>query len=178
MKLVHRDTSGRLPTSSFDLVDDAGHVLGFAQLSHRPSGNADLPPEAGNNIYYEVSEAHRGRGHGKVLLRLVLIEVRRIGLPHVSRMTTPPRATSWRAPAGYWWASSWPELGSCTGCLKSRWGRRALQAGTGDQAHRARPGAVDAADRLGGACSARHVGGRQTVHPGGAGAAPGFERLG
>jgi len=94
MKLVHRDTSGRLPTSSFDLVDDAGHVLGFAQLSHRPSGNADLPPEAGNNIYYEVSEAHRGRGHGKVLLRLVRIEVRRIGLPHVRLTVKDDNPTS------------------------------------------------------------------------------------
>ena len=35
MKLVHRGTPGRLPTSSFDLVDDAGDVLGFAQLRHR-----------------------------------------------------------------------------------------------------------------------------------------------
>ena len=35
---------------------------------HRPSCNADLPPEAANHIYYQIAEAHRGRGSGKALL--------------------------------------------------------------------------------------------------------------
>jgi predicted acetyltransferase len=67
MHLVLRDTSGPLPTSSFNLVGDAGEVIGFAQLRHRPSCNDDLPPEASNNIYYEIAETHRGQGHGKAL---------------------------------------------------------------------------------------------------------------
>jgi predicted acetyltransferase len=83
VKLIHRYTSGRLPTSSFDLVDDDGRVLGFCQVRHRPSCNAALPSEAGNNIYYEIEEAHRGRGYGKALMGLALTEARRIGLEKV-----------------------------------------------------------------------------------------------
>jgi predicted acetyltransferase len=74
LALVHRDTSGPLPTSTFDLVNDAGEVVGFAQIRHRPSASADLPPEAGNHVYYQVAEAHRGRGYGKALMGLTLAE--------------------------------------------------------------------------------------------------------
>jgi predicted acetyltransferase len=80
MKLVHRIIEGPLPRSDYDLVNDDGEVLGFAQLRHRPSHSDDLPPGAGNHIYDEIAEAHRGRGYGKVLLRQVLDEARRIGL--------------------------------------------------------------------------------------------------
>jgi predicted acetyltransferase len=83
MRLVHRGTSGPLPTSSFSLVGDDSDVLGHAQLRHRPSCATDLPPTAANHVYLEVSPAHRGKGHGRVLLGLVLIEARRIGLEHV-----------------------------------------------------------------------------------------------
>jgi predicted acetyltransferase len=83
MKLAHRSTSGRLPTSTFDLVDDTGDVLGFCQVRHRPSCNSDLPPEAGNHIYYEIAEMHRGQGYGKMILALALVEAKRIGLDKV-----------------------------------------------------------------------------------------------
>jgi predicted acetyltransferase len=94
MQLVHRNTSGRLPTSSFDFVNDAGEVIGYAQLRHRPSCSDDLPPEAGNHIYYEVDATHRGRGYGKTLLRLVLIEARRIGLDRVRLTVTDDNPAS------------------------------------------------------------------------------------
>jgi predicted acetyltransferase len=64
-------------------VNDAGEVLGFCQVRHRPSHNADLPPEAGNHIYYEIAKAHRGKGYGKALMGLALAEARRIGLDRV-----------------------------------------------------------------------------------------------
>jgi predicted acetyltransferase len=83
MKLLHRSTCGPLPTSSFDLVDDAGQVIGFAQLRHRSSCSNDLPSAAGNNVYYEIAEAYRGRGYGKALLLLILDEARHIGLDRV-----------------------------------------------------------------------------------------------
>jgi hypothetical protein len=56
MKLVHRDTSGPLPTSSFELVNGTGDMIGYAQLRHRPSCNEDLPPEAANRLSYEIAE--------------------------------------------------------------------------------------------------------------------------
>jgi predicted acetyltransferase len=94
MKLVHRNTSGPLPTSSFDLINAAGEAIGYAQLRHRPSCNADLPPEAGNSIYYEIASEHRGQGHGKALLGLVLDEARRIGLQAVRLTVTDNNPTS------------------------------------------------------------------------------------
>jgi predicted acetyltransferase len=83
MHLVHRNTSGRLPTSSYDLLSDDGQVLGFCQVRHRPSHSADLPESAGNHLYYEIFEAHRGRGYGKELMALALEQARRAGLQHV-----------------------------------------------------------------------------------------------
>jgi predicted acetyltransferase len=83
MRLVHLHTSGPLPASSFDLVNDAGEVIGFTQIRHRPSCNADLPSEAANHIYYAIAEPYRGRGYGKVLMGLALDEARRIGLAKV-----------------------------------------------------------------------------------------------
>jgi predicted acetyltransferase len=94
MRLVHRGTSGPLPTSSFDLVDDAGKIVGFAQLRHLPSCNRDLPPEAGSHLFYTIAEPHRGQGHGKVLLRLLLDEARRIGLERVRLTVTDDNPTS------------------------------------------------------------------------------------
>jgi predicted acetyltransferase len=64
-------------------VNDAGEAIGFTQVRHRPSCAADLPPEAANHIYYEIAEAHRGRGYGKAILALALVEARRIGLEAV-----------------------------------------------------------------------------------------------
>jgi predicted acetyltransferase len=94
MRLIHRSTSGPLPTSSYSLVDDTGEVIGYAQLRHRPSCNAALPPEAANSIYYEVAPEHRGQGHGKALLRLVVDEARRIGLNRVRLTVMEDNATS------------------------------------------------------------------------------------
>jgi predicted acetyltransferase len=94
MKLVHRGTSGPLPTSSFDLVNDTGDVIGFAQLRHRRSHNDDRPREAANNVYYEIAAGHRGRGYGKALLRLVLDEARRIGLDRVRLTVDDSNPTS------------------------------------------------------------------------------------
>ena len=83
MRLIHRSTSGPLPTSTFALVGDTGTVLGFCQVRHRPSCNADLPLEAANHIYYAIAEPYSGRGYGKELMWLALAEAKRIGLERV-----------------------------------------------------------------------------------------------
>jgi predicted acetyltransferase len=80
MRLVHRKTYGPLPTSEFELVNDSGEVLGFAQIRHRPSRSHDLPPEAVNNLYYQIEGPYRGRGYGKALMGLALAEAERMGL--------------------------------------------------------------------------------------------------
>jgi predicted acetyltransferase len=83
MHLVHRSTSGQLPTSSFGMLNENGEVLGFCQVRHRPSCHANLPPEAGNHVYYEIAAPFRGRGYGKILMGLALAEAKRIGLERV-----------------------------------------------------------------------------------------------
>jgi hypothetical protein len=65
--LVHRATSGLLPTSTFNMVDEGGAVIGFAQVRHRASHSASLPPEAANHVYLQIAEPYRGQGHGKRL---------------------------------------------------------------------------------------------------------------
>ncbi|MFZ1104611.1 MAG: GNAT family N-acetyltransferase [Hyphomicrobiaceae bacterium] len=94
MKLVHRITRGSLPTSEYDLVNNAGEAIGYAQLRHRPSCSDELPPAAANHVYYRIGEAHRGRGYGKALLRLVLDEARRIGLERVRLTVDDSNPTS------------------------------------------------------------------------------------
>jgi predicted acetyltransferase len=75
-------------------MDDAGEVIGYAQLRHRPSCSDDLPPEAANHVYYEIAAAHRGQGHGKTLLRLVLDEARRLGMQSVRLTVDDSNPTS------------------------------------------------------------------------------------
>lgn len=94
MKLVHLSTSGRLPASSYDLVNDAGEVIGYTQIRHRPSCNEDLPPEAANHICYDIEEPYRGRGYGKALMGLALAEARRIGLDRVRLTVTEDNPVS------------------------------------------------------------------------------------
>ena len=94
MQFVHLKTQGRLPTSSYNLLADSGEVIGYAQLRHQPSQNADLPPEAGNHAFYTIAEPHRGQGHGKELLHLVLMEARRIGLERVRLTVMDDKPTS------------------------------------------------------------------------------------
>jgi predicted acetyltransferase len=83
MQLKRRYTDGPLPTSRFDLIGDSGEMLGFTQIRHRPSCADDLPPEAANNLYYQIDEPCRGRGYGKALMGLALVEAKRIGLDKV-----------------------------------------------------------------------------------------------
>ena len=79
-RITHQD---RLPTSSFDLVNDAGEIIGYGQLRHRPSRGADLPEGAEFHIHYSVAEFHQRKGYGRALLGLLLQEARAIGLSAV-----------------------------------------------------------------------------------------------
>jgi hypothetical protein len=57
MRLVHRIThQDRLPTSDYDLLDDAGEAVGFGQLRHQPSRGVDLAEGAESHIHYSIAE--------------------------------------------------------------------------------------------------------------------------
>jgi predicted acetyltransferase len=79
MQLVHRNTSGPLPTSTY-VLQDAGEDVGFIQIRHRPSHGAGVPEACASHIYYEVREDRRRRGYGSKLLALGKGEARRLGL--------------------------------------------------------------------------------------------------
>lgn len=78
MQLVHRNTSGPLPTSTFVLQDE-GEEVGFIQIRHHLSHGEGVPAECASHIYYEVREDRRRRGYGSKLLALGKGEARRLG---------------------------------------------------------------------------------------------------
>jgi len=82
LSLVLKGTTGELPTSEYELLDDDQKV-GFIQIRHRPSGAKEVPPNMASHIYYEIYPPYRGKGYGKQILKLGLNEARKIGLKEV-----------------------------------------------------------------------------------------------
>lgn len=80
--LVHDDTSGPLPTSTFTLTDGV-HKCGFIQIRHRPSRGESVPVGFESHVYYEVYEPYRGQGFGTLLFQLGMKEARRLGLREI-----------------------------------------------------------------------------------------------
>jgi predicted acetyltransferase len=71
---------GWVPMTTHWLLDDSGVVAGVSRLRH------SLTPELlndGGNIGYYIRPAYRGKGHGKTVLALTLIEARNLGLDRV-----------------------------------------------------------------------------------------------
>jgi len=82
ISLILKDTSGPLPTSTFEIKDgDIG--VGILQLRHRPSKSAGFPEGFESHIYYEILEEYRNRGYGKQALFLGLQKAKEIGLTEV-----------------------------------------------------------------------------------------------
>ena len=68
---------GHVPMTTYWLLDSGGEVVGMSRLRHR------LTPallDDGGHIGYYVRPSARGRGHGRELLRLTLVEARRLGI--------------------------------------------------------------------------------------------------
>jgi predicted acetyltransferase len=82
LELRHFSTSGRLPTSTFHLLVD-GRAIGRIQIRHKPSRGPDIPPGGETHVYYEIEPSERLKGYGKEILRLGLIEARKLGLTEV-----------------------------------------------------------------------------------------------
>jgi predicted acetyltransferase len=82
IQLRHRLTAGHLPTSVYDLFVD-GQDVGFIQIRHRPSHGSYVPPEFATNIAYAIHVPFRRRGYGTIILKLGLVEARKLGLREV-----------------------------------------------------------------------------------------------
>jgi len=80
--LSHKDTSGHLPTSTYELYD--GEIkVGMIQIRHKPSHGIHIPEHMASHIYYEIIPEYRSKGYGKKILTLGLIEARKIGLEKI-----------------------------------------------------------------------------------------------
>lgn len=77
--LKHKETSGKLPTSEYELFDNET-LVGQLQIRHRPSHGADVPESMASHVYYEILPEYRSKGYGKHILHLGLDEARNIGL--------------------------------------------------------------------------------------------------
>ena len=80
--LKHKETTGKLPTSEYELFDNEVPV-GKIQLRHKPSHGVGIPKNMASHIYYEIFSEYRLRGYGKQVLALGLKEAAKIGLKEI-----------------------------------------------------------------------------------------------
>lgn len=81
--LKHKETSGRLPTSEYELFDDE-KLVGKIQIRHKPSHGVGIPEHMASHVYYEILPEYRSKGYGKQILTLGLEEAKKIGLKEIS----------------------------------------------------------------------------------------------
>lgn len=84
--------SNRVPGFEYWLLAE-GRILGNCRI------RLELIPEIeldGGHVSYDVRPSERGRGYGKELLRLALLECRRLGLTRVLLTTSPENERSIR----------------------------------------------------------------------------------
>ena len=65
--------------NQFDLLNDAIPV-GFIQIRKQVSRSDDVPEDFASHVYYEIIPEMRGRGYGIEILKLGLVEARKIEL--------------------------------------------------------------------------------------------------
>ena len=68
--------AGRVPQTTFWLLDEDGEAVGMARVRHHL--NEGLR-EHGGHIGFFVRSDRRGRGYGKALMQLALLELRALG---------------------------------------------------------------------------------------------------
>ena len=95
MKLIHAGTSGPLPTSSYHLHVH-GRRVGYIQVRHKPSKGAHMPKGSETHIAYGIDVSERRKGYGREILRLGLIEARKIGLKEIFIGADTANVASWR----------------------------------------------------------------------------------
>lgn len=71
---------GFVPNSTFWLADDSGRILGALNLRHELN---DFLLNFGGQIGYCIRPSERGKGYGKEILRLGLIEAKKMGFEKV-----------------------------------------------------------------------------------------------
>lgn len=82
LHLTHKDTSGKLPTLTYELFDGEAKV-GMIQIRHASSHGIHVPEHMDSHIYYEIIPEYRSKGYGKKILTLGLVEAKKIGLEKI-----------------------------------------------------------------------------------------------
>jgi predicted acetyltransferase len=67
---------GRVPQTVFWALDDDGEAIGIARIRHYLNDRTRI---RGGHLGYFVRSDRRGKGYGKEVLRLALLELRRFG---------------------------------------------------------------------------------------------------
>jgi predicted acetyltransferase len=67
---------GYVQQTVFWALDDAGKAVGMVRMRHYLN---DLLRERGGHIGYYVRRSQRGKGYGREMLRLALIELKKVG---------------------------------------------------------------------------------------------------
>lgn len=65
--------------SNFELIE-GDQKVGLIQIRNIPSHSPEIPEDYASNIYYEIEEAYRGKSYGLEILRLGLLEAKKLGL--------------------------------------------------------------------------------------------------
>jgi predicted acetyltransferase len=93
MHLKFLETSGPLPTSTYEVIDGEKSIGKF-QLRHNPSKSEEFPEGFESHIYYEIYPEYRDKGYGTKTLALGLEEARKIGLREVMLTCTEENTAS------------------------------------------------------------------------------------
>jgi predicted acetyltransferase len=80
--LKHKATSGKLPTSEYELFDNE-NLVGKIQIRQTPSHGISIPESMASHIYYEIIPEYRSMGYGKQILTLGLEEAKKNNLKEV-----------------------------------------------------------------------------------------------
>jgi predicted acetyltransferase len=83
----------KVPQSTYWLVSDSGRVVGIVRIRHRL--NEPLL-QYGGHIGYYVRPSERGKGYGKMALRLGLEQLRRLGVTRALLTVNPTNTLSKR----------------------------------------------------------------------------------
>lgn len=86
----HRMSMGRVPYTEYWLMRDNQYV-GAIQIRHEPSGRHQ---NLKSHIYYQIIPSERGKGYGKMILKLGLQKARRLGLREVLLTTDSANSRS------------------------------------------------------------------------------------
>jgi len=91
LKLIRTTNNGKCHT--FDAIKNH-QTVGYCQIRTPASCADQFPPECKNNIYYEITEAFRGKGLGTELMALAIKKAKALGIENIKISCEPGNIAS------------------------------------------------------------------------------------